>query len=120
MTATVVISIAGLGALGALGRALVQGVWAEHEKIPFFWGTLVVNISGAFALGLLHGAGVHGTALKLAGAAFLGAFTTFSGWMLETERLRSRSKRLAVAYVFGALLTGVGAVWLGSTLGSSL
>ncbi|MCX6388445.1 MAG: CrcB family protein [Solirubrobacterales bacterium] len=120
MSLAVIGAVAGLGALGSLCRALVQGIWAEHEKIPFFWGTLVVNISGAFALGLLHGAGIHGTALRLAGAAFLGAFTTFSGWMIETKRLSAETKGIAFVYIFGALVAGVLATWLGSAIGSLL
>ena len=38
-------------------------------------------------LGLLHGAGVTGDALLLSGTALLGSFTTFSTWMVQSERL---------------------------------
>jgi fluoride exporter len=50
-------------------------------------GTLVVNLGGTFVLGVLHGAHVTGDALLLSGTAVLGSFTTFSTWMLETQRL---------------------------------
>jgi len=120
MTGGVIGGIALLGAIGAVARASVQGLAATRERIPFFWGTLAVNLSGALALGLLHGAGVHGTALKLVGAGFLGSFTTFSGWMVETDRLNSESRRLEVGYLLGALLAGLLAVWLGNLVGTQL
>ena len=119
MTAALITGIAGLGAVGAVARAGVQGIALKRERIPFFIGTLVVNLSGAFALGLLHGAGASGTWLKLAGAGFLGAYTTFSGWMLETERLNGISSRLAVGYLLLPLAAGLVAVWLGNSLGAA-
>jgi CrcB protein len=120
MTAAVLAGIAGFGALGAVARASVQAIALRKEKIPFFAGTLIVNLSGAFALGLLHGAGASGTWIKLAGAGFLGAFTTFSGWMLETERLNELSRRTAVGYLLIPLAVGVLLAWLGNAAGQHL
>jgi CrcB protein len=120
MTVGILAGITGLGALGAVARAGVQGLALKREKIPFFAGTLIVNLSGAFALGLLHGAGASGTWIKLAGAGFLGAFTTFSGWMLETERLNGLSRRTALGYLLIPLAVGVLVAWLGNTLGQQL
>lgn len=120
MNGGVLAGIALLGAAGAATRASVQGLAATRERIPFFWGTLTVNLSGALAIGLLHGAGVHGTALKLVGAGFLGSFTTFSGWMVETDRLNRESRRLEVGYLLGALAAGLVAVWLGNLVGAQL
>ena len=117
MTAMIAAGVAGLGAFGSVARAAVQGVAARRERLPFFWGTLIVNLSGAFALGVLHGTGSHGTPLKLLGAALLGAFTTFSGWMLETLRLRDESLSLAASYLLGSLVLGLLAVWAGHGLG---
>ncbi len=120
MTAALITGIAGLGALGAVARAGVQGIALKRERIPFFIGTLAVNLSGAFALGLMHGASASGTWLKLAGAGFLGAFTTFSGWMLETERLNGISSRLAIGYLVLPLAAGVLAEWLGHAVGAAV
>jgi len=120
VAAAIVGGIAALGAIGAIARAATQGFALKLERIPFFVGTLVVNLSGAFSLGLLHGAGVSGNWMKLVGAGFLGAFTTFSGWMLETERLNGISTRLAVGYLLLPLMAGVLAAWLGHTLGTAV
>ena len=120
MTTSVLVGIAGLGALGAVARAGVQALALSRERIPFVIGTLAVNLSGAFAIGLLHGAGASGTWLKLAGAGFLGAFTTFSGWMLEAERLNGISARLATAYLLVPLVAGVLLAWLGNITGKAL
>ena len=49
-------------------------------------GTLAVNLSGALLLGFLVGVSLHGDAYLIAGTAVLGSYTTFSTWMLETQR----------------------------------
>ena len=55
------------------------------SEFPF--GTFVVNGLGSLLLGLLIGLDVTGNDMLIAGTATLGSFTTFSTWMLETERL---------------------------------
>ena len=71
------------GAAGAVARALLVRAWGSR-------GTLLVNLAGAFALGVAVGLPALGEgALKGMSVGFLGAFTTFSGWMLEAnERWR--------------------------------
>jgi CrcB protein len=66
-------------------------------------GTLFVNLTGAFAAGLLVGAGVRGAALLIVGTGFLGAYSTFSTWMIERTYL-------ATSIVAGLLLAWGG--WL--------
>ena len=86
---------------------------AARSSFPL--GTLLVNVSGALALGVLIGLRVHGTALVLLGTATLGAFTTFSTWMLESDRLgRYERLRPATANVAASLGAGVAAVALGA------
>ncbi len=77
--------------LGAPARYLLdRAVQARHERI-FPWGTLVINISGAFALGLLVSLSLHhdvaGWVLPAVGTGFLGGYTTFSTFTWETLRL---------------------------------
>ena len=50
-------------------------------------GTLAVNLTGAFAAGVVTGAGVGATALLIVGTGFLGGYTTFSTWMVERTYL---------------------------------
>jgi CrcB protein len=94
MSPDVLIAIGLLGGAGAIARfALDAGVSARTGR-SFPFGTLAVNLSGAFALGLLAGAAVEGDALRLAGAGFIAGFTTFSTWALESHR-RRRTGRAA-------------------------
>ena len=67
--------IAVFGALGAVARFRVDSAVSARFPSDFPVGTLVVNLTGAFALGVLLGAG------------FMGGYTTFSTWMVESERL---------------------------------
>ena len=78
------IAVALLGGAGAVARFLLGAAVARRtpEDLPF--GTLAVNLSGAFALGLVSALGLSGTALLLVGTATIGAYTTFSTWMAET------------------------------------
>jgi CrcB protein len=85
------------GGLGATARFLVSA------RLPVPYGTLAVNVSGAFALGLLGDSFVLGT-------GFVGAYTTFSTWMLETEGL---SRRGAIYNIVGSLALGLAAAGLG-------
>jgi CrcB protein len=115
------ICVALLGGAGAVGRLVLDAAVSERTGDAFPWGTLAVNLSGAFALGLLVGAAVSGDALRLAGTGFLGAYTTFSTWMLETHRLAEDGRgRAAVANVAVSLAAGVLLAWLGRELGSAL
>jgi fluoride exporter len=110
--------VALLGGVGALLRFAVDGFVAEHAGGEFPWGTFVVNISGAFVLGILIGAALHGDALLLAGTAVLGSYTTFSTWMFETHRLGEEGElMLAVANIVASLIVGVGAAELGRLIG---
>lgn len=121
MSALVWISAALLGGVGALLRfrldALVQVRFAG--ELPL--GTFVVNLAGSFCLGVLTGLSVTGDTLLLAGTALLGSFTTFSTWMLETERLGEEGQeRLAFLNLTASFGGGLAAALLGWTLGASL
>jgi CrcB protein len=80
-----------------------------------------VNLSGSFALGLLTGLSITGDALLLLGTGLLGSFTTFSTWMLETDRLvEDGLSGLAAAYVALSLAGGLACTGAGWALGSLL
>src|SRR4051794_41643682 len=75
------------GGAGALVRFGLDALVGERLGSGFPWGTLAVNLSGAFRLGVIAGSAVHGHGLTVAGTGLLGSHTTFSTWMLETQRL---------------------------------
>ena len=92
---------------------------SRRTDSPFPVGTFAVNLSGAFALGLLSGLAVSEDLSRLLGLGALGAFTTFSTWMLETNRLSEEHRaRLDLAYVAASLLVGLLVVWAGRELGT--
>ena len=121
MSAPIWIAVAALGALGAVARLLVEDVVSSRLSLTFPVGTLAVNLSGAFVLGLLTGVALTGNALVLAGGATIGSYTTFSTWMLETHSLaEDRRRTAAVANVLVSVAVGLGAVVLGRALGGWL
>jgi fluoride exporter len=90
---------------------------SERVGRSFPWGTLTVNLTGAFALGVLAGATLSENAYRIAGVGLLGAYTTFSTWMLETQRLGEEGRLgLGMLNVVLSLAVGIAAVWLGRAL----
>jgi CrcB protein len=117
VSALVWLGIAVLGGAGALARFGLDAVVSGRTGREFPWGTFAVNVSGAFALGLLVGLSVRGDALALAGTGALGSYTTFSTWMLEAHRLGEDGEgALAAVNVVASLAVGVGAAALGRAL----
>jgi len=108
-----------LGGLGAIGRFLLDALISGRSRSDFPLGTLAVNLSGAFLLGLLTGIALEGDALVLAGTATLGSYTTFSTWMFETHRLAEDGElALAATNALLSLAVGVGAAALGRAVGA--
>jgi fluoride exporter len=115
------IAVGLLGGIGALGRFFVDGMIAARAGRDFPIGTMVVNMSGAALLGLLVGLGFKGDKLLLAGTATIGSYTTFSTWMLETQRLVEDGEvGLAATNVLVSLGLGLGAAALGRFIGAHL
>jgi CrcB protein len=110
-----------LGGCGAVLRLLADGAVSARLGRSFPWGILIVNVSGAAALGLLGGLALDRTTTLLAGTALLGSYTTFSTWMADTHRLgEDRRVRASVLNVVVSLLAGVAAAELGHALGHAL
>lgn len=102
------------GAVGAVCRYAISGwIQARHQS-DFPMGTLFVNLAGSFGLGLLVGQGPD-SAFALAAVGFMGGFTTFSTWMIETIRLGPRSPRAVLNLTLG-LTGGVMLAAIGFTL----
>lgn len=110
------VAVALLGGLGALARLWLDAAVQRRHRGELPLGTLTVNLVGSFAVGVLAGVPVGAGALFLVGTAALGSFTTFSTWMLETERLAEEGSltlaalNLALSVVAG--LAAAGAGWL--------
>ena len=121
MTVLVAAGVGLLGGAGAIARFLLDGAVASRVASAFPFGTLAVNLTGALALGVLHGAGVGGDALRLAGTGLIGAYTTFSTWELESHRLGEAGRlRLGAVNVLVSVALGLACVWLGDRLGAAL
>lgn len=97
-------------AAGAAARAEAGRRWNQPDGLAL--GTLVVNISGAFLLGLL--VNTAPPVVTVVGVAGLGAYTTFSSFARDTVALIERRKAaLAAAYVSATFVVGIAAAALG-------
>lgn len=95
------------GALGALGRFLLGSAVQRVSQAPFPLGTAVVNLLGSLAIGLATG--MQGD-VRIAVLGFLGGFTTFSTWMVETVELLEEPGHKIVATVNLAGMAAAGCV----------
>ena len=112
-TVAVWAGVALIGGVGSVLRFVVDRAVARRAARSFPFGTLVVNISGAALLGFLGSLVLSKEAALLAGTAFVGAYTTFSTWMLETQRLgEERQVRAAVANIVVSVALGEAAAFL--------
>ena len=107
-----------IGGAGSVLRFLADGAVAARTDRDFPLGTLAVNVSGAVILGLLTGLALGHDQALLAGTAAVGSYTTFSTWMLETQRLtEERQYGKAVVNVAASLVAGIAAAALGRLIG---
>ena len=111
------------GALGAVGRYLLQNYLQMVAGNGFPWGTLTVNILGCVILGFLFSALLNFWSPTQEFRAFLtvglvGAFTTFSAFSLEVVLMIERAQWvLAGTYILVSVVLCVGALFL-SILGA--
>ena len=109
------------GGIGAVLRFLIDRTVSGRAGGSFPYGTLAVNLSGALLLGVLSGLALSPHLALLVGTAFVGSYTTFSTWMLETDRsVEDGRVPAAVLNVALTLLAGLGAAELGRLLGEAL
>ncbi|MBN9033919.1 MAG: protein CrcB [Rhizobiales bacterium 63-7] len=114
-----VVLVAAGGAVGSVARYLV-GVWSVRVLgLAFPWGTLIVNLVGSFAIGLLaeliarrFNASMELRLLLVTG--FLGGFTTFSAFSLDTIALYERGQvTTAAVYVLASVVLSLAATFAG-------
>ena len=116
------------GAIGSMARYGIGGLVSNKFGGSFPWGTLVVNVSGSFIIGILGSltapegkmnpqSRVFATQLLITGVC--GGYTTFSSFSLQTfNLLRDREWLYAGGNVLLSVLLCMIAVWLGYLLGS--
>jgi CrcB protein len=115
------VAVALIGGAGSVARFLLDGAISAAAGRDFPFGTMAVNLSGAVILGLLTGLALGNSEALLAGTAAVGSYTTFSTWMLETQRLaEERQHRKAIANVVVSLVLGVAAAAAGRLIGAHL
>lgn len=119
--------IAAGGALGSLARwGLATALPYSSQESTLPWATLLTNVSGCLLLGLLMAfvlgpwstVPFWGRYLRpFLGVGVLGGYTTFSTYELETYALLGQTPALAMLYLLVSVVAGIGAAWLGLTLG---
>lgn len=115
------IGVALLGGAGAVGRFLLDGAVSARAGRVFPWGTLAVNLTGAFALGLLVGVALSGDGRRLAATGFVASYTTFSTWVLEAHRQGEDGRGRGAALNIGiSLVLGLACAWAGRRIGMAL
>ena len=124
---TLVLIAAG-GAAGAVARYLVDVAVLERFGGAFPLGILLVNLSGAFVVGVLAALIIDRGILPADLRAplvvgFLGAYTTFSTLMLDSWRLiEAGSPAVGLVNLFGSVMLGVvavvGGLWIGRAIGA--
>lgn len=123
MRASDVLLVAAGGAFGAAARYVVGGWLADRFGPAFPWHTFVINVSGAFLLGVLMALsverGIVPQSWRIAlGTGVLGGYTTFSTLSYESIALAAGgSHALALANMFGSGAAGLLAAWLGLVVG---
>lgn len=110
------------GAGGALARHWMSGLVHNSANSHFPWGTLSVNLLGSFCIGIMYvviieRGLIHPDWRSVTMVGFLGAFTTFSTFSLETIALMENGQPAqAMGYVLFSVLVCLFAVWLAMSL----
>jgi CrcB protein len=121
-----VIYIAIFGAVGCVSRYYLSGWTYEKLGWGFPWGTLSVNVVGAFIIGLIMELGLRGALIPAnlrigLTIGFLGGLTTFSTFSYETFKLLENGR---IILAFGNIMLSVAAcllfTWLGIALAKAL
>lgn len=111
------------GALGAVSRYLVSKFFNATFSFSFVpWGTVVVNVIGAFLLSLMMFSHLEKVELSQSfllffGTGFLGAFTTFSTFSYETLSLIRVEPLRGITYFFANIVFGFAAAFFGMVFG---
>jgi len=114
------------GAIGAIARYQVAAMIQARVPVGFPYGTFVVNMSGCLIMGfatalLTDRLVVNPNWRFLIPIGFVGAYTTFSTFELETfMAVTEGSWGIVGAYVAGSVIVGYVALWLGFVVARAL
>ncbi|MEM1188083.1 MAG: fluoride efflux transporter CrcB [Pseudomonadota bacterium] len=119
------IPIAFGGALGALARYAITNGAHGSWGVPWPWGTLLINAGGSLVIGviftLLERGAMHPEWRSILVVGFLGAFTTFSTYSLESVTLWLEGQAFqAIGYALGSVVLCLAAAATGILLTRSL
>lgn len=107
------------GIFGSITRYALGRFITERSNSIFPLGTFIINITGAFLLGIVTTFQSDKTLYWLFGEGFLGAYTTFSTFMYEGFNLfQDKEKLNAIRYVLGSLLLGIAGFTIGLKIGT--
>ena len=107
------------GCLGAVSR-YGTGQWIRRQSPGRFpIGTFLVNMSGSFLLGLLVGSHMNHQWMLFAGTGFMGAYTTFSTFKVESQHLLKEKidRQSGIVYMALSYVGGIGLAYVGYELG---
>ncbi len=121
MTPVLFVFVALCGGAGAGLRYVGDLAVTRIVGARFPWATLLINITGSFALGLLTGAAAGTEALLLIGTGLIGGYTTFSSVAASSAVMAAERRTLAaVTNTFGTLALTMAAAAAGIALGGLL
>jgi CrcB protein len=117
------------GAMGTIARFWLNGMVSRFFGETFPWGTLVINVTGSFVIGIIAALAapegrLDSTSRTFATQFFMiglcGGYTTFSSFSLQTlNLLRDREWLYAGGNVILSVLLCLVAVWFGYLLGAA-
>ena len=112
--------LVGIGGLfGSITRYLLGKFIARRSKTKFPKGTFVINITGAFLLGILSVFDANKNLYLLCGDGFLASYTTFSTFMFEGFTIVKGKKSLnALTYIMLSLIIGIAGYAIGFKFGN--
>lgn len=121
-TAATVAAMAVAGGVGAAARFVLDGWISSRLRTVIPVGTILINVSGSLALGIVAGLVAGGQlpaqALTIVGVGFLGGFTTFSTASIETVRLIQAGRPIvATANALGTAALALTAAAIGLLIG---
>ena len=122
------LAVAAGGAIGTVGRYFLSGVVANAFGETFPWGTLIINVTGSFVIGLFavltgpDGRYLVGSVTRqFVMIGLCGGYTTFSSFSIQTLNLVRDGEWLYAGWnIIGSVILCLLFVWIGAALGGEI